>query len=58
MEESGKWIGNSLIRSRKLWTYVNDNKQYIIPKSMEVNEDQTYNGIYTITFTFEYSQLS
>lgn len=58
MEESGKWIANSLIRSRNLWTYVNGNKQFVIPKSIEVEEDQTYNGIYTITFTYEYSQLS
>jgi hypothetical protein len=58
LEEDGKYISNSLIRSKRMWTYVNGNLQYIVQKAIEVNEDQNYNGVYTITFTFEYSQLS
>lgn len=58
MEEEGKYIFNSLIRSKKLWTKINGDWHYIIPKSLEVAEDGTYNGIYTATFTYEYSDLS
>lgn len=58
MEKKGKYIFNSLARSKKIWTYVNGNCHYIIPKALEVAEDQTYNDIYTATFTYEYSDLS
>lgn len=58
MEENGKWEFNSLMRSKLLWTIINDKTHYIIPKSMEVNEDQTYDNIYTATLTYEYSDLS
>lgn len=55
MEEDGKWIFNSLMKSKKVWTTVNGKTYYIIPKSIEVNEDQNYNNIYTATLTYEYS---
>lgn len=58
LDEKGKYVANSLIRSKRMWTYVNGNLQYVVPKSMEVEEDATYNGLYSITFTYEYSQLS
>lgn len=58
MEKNGKYIFNSLARSKKIWTYVNGNCHYIIPKDLEVVEDQNYNDIFTATFTFEYSDLS
>jgi hypothetical protein len=58
LEEEGKYIFNSLIRSKKLWTKINNDWHYIIPKSLEVAEDGTYNGIYTAIFTYEYSDLS
>jgi len=58
MEEDGKWIFNSLMKSKKVWTTVNGNVYYIIPKSIEVNEDQNYNNIYTATLTYEYSDIS
>jgi hypothetical protein len=58
MEKKGKYIFNSLARSKKIWTYINGNCHYIIPKALEVAEDQTYNDIYTATFTYEYSDLS
>lgn len=57
MEEDGKWVFNSLMRSKKVWTYVNGKQFYIIPKSIEVAEDQTYNNIYTATLNYEYSDL-
>lgn len=57
MEEGGKWIFNSLMRSKKIWTYVNGNKYYIIPKSVEVTEDGTYNNIYKATLTYTYSDI-
>ena len=57
MEEDGKYIFNSLMRSKKVWTTVNGKKYYIIPKSIEVIEDQTYNNIYTAKLTYEYSDI-
>jgi hypothetical protein len=57
MERDGKWIFNSLMRSKKVWTTVNGKTYYIIPKSIEVNEDQTYNNIFTVKLTYEYSDI-
>ena len=57
MERDGKWIFNSLMRSKKVWTTVNGKTYYIIPKSIEVNEDQTYNNIFTAKLTYEYSDI-
>lgn len=58
MEENGKWFTNSLMRSKRVWTVINEKTHYIIPKSVEVSEDGTYNNIYTVSLTYEYSQLS
>ena len=57
LEEDGKWIFNSLMRSKKVWTTVNGKTYYIIPKSIDVQEDQTYNNIYTAKLTYEYSDI-
>jgi hypothetical protein len=57
MEEDGKWIFNSLMRSKKVWTTVNGKAYYIIPKSIDVSEDQTYNNIYTAKLQYEYSDI-
>jgi hypothetical protein len=57
MEEDGKWIFNSLMRSKKVWTTVNGKTYYIIPKSIDVAEDQTYNNIYTAKLQYEYSDI-
>lgn len=57
MEEDGKWIFNSLMMSKKIWTSVNGKTYYIIPKSIDVVEDQTYNNIYTAKLTYEYSDI-
>ena len=57
LEEDGKWIFNSLMRSKKVWTTINGKTYYIIPKSIDVQEDQTYNNIYTVKLTYEYSDI-
>lgn len=57
MEEDGKWIFNSLMRSKKVWTVVNNKTYYIIPKSIEVTEDQGYNNIFTAKLQYEYSDI-
>lgn len=58
LEADGRWFANSLMRSKKVWTVVNNKTHYIIPKSVTVDEDGTYNNIYTVELTYEYSQLS
>lgn len=57
LEEDGKWIFNSLMRSKKVWTTINGKIYYIIPKSIDVQEDQTYNNIYTAKLTYDYSDI-
>jgi len=57
MEEDGKCIFNSLMMSKKVWTSVNGKTYYIIPKSIDVVEDQSYNNIYTAKLTYEYSDI-
>lgn len=57
MDENGKYIFNSLMRSKKVWTVIGGKTYYIIPKSISVEEDGTYNGIYTAKLTYEYSDL-
>lgn len=57
MDENGKNIFNSLMRSKKVWTVIDNKKYYIIPKSISVEEDGTYNGIYVAKFTYEYSDM-
>ena len=57
MEEDGKWIFNSLMRSKKVWTEVNGKTYYIIPTSISVDEDQTYNNIFTAKLQYEYSDI-
>lgn len=57
MERDGKWIFNSLMRSKKIWTVVNGKTYYIIPTSIEVSEDETYKDIYTAKLSFYYSDI-
>lgn len=57
IKEDGKWIFNSLMRSKKVWTTVNNKTYYIIPKSIEVTEDQTYDGVFTAKLNFEFSDI-
>jgi hypothetical protein len=58
LESDGRWFANSLMRSKKVWTRINNKTHYIIPKNIDVQEDGTYNNIYTVELTYEYSQLS
>lgn len=57
MEADGRWVFNSLMRSKKVWTTVNGKTYYIIPKSIEITEDSNYNNVYTATLTYEYSYI-
>ena len=57
MEENGRWIFNSLMRSKRVWTYVNGYTYYIIPTAIEVAEDSNYNNIYKATLTYKYSDI-
>ena len=57
MEEGGRWIFNSLMRSKNVWTYVNGKKYFIIPTNIEVNEDTNYNNIYKAQLTYKYSDI-
>ena len=58
MPKNGTYIANSLFRSKRIWTVVNANTHYLLPINIEVNEEDNYNDIYTITFTYKYSTLS
>ena len=63
LEAEGRYFANSLMRSKSVWTIINkdslyEKKHYIIPKNIDVQEDNTYNNIYTVSLTYEYSQLS
>lgn len=58
LESDGRWFANSLMRSKRVWTTINGKKHYIIPTGISVEEDGTYNNVYTVQLTYEYSQLS
>lgn len=53
--EDGKYIFNSLVKSKKVWISDNDKIAFIIPTGIEVKEDGTYNNVYTATLTYEFS---
>ena len=57
MPEEGKYVFNSLMRSKKIWTEINGRDYYIIPTNIEVNEIENYNGLYEVTLQYEYSDL-
>ena len=56
MEKDGRWVFNSLERSKRLWVDENGIKRYIIPNSVEVTEESDYNGLYTATLKYQYSE--
>ena len=56
MERDGRWVFNSLERSKRLWVEENGIKRYIIPNSVEVTEESDYNGLYTATLKYQYSE--
>lgn len=54
--EDGKWIFDDLMKSKRVWKKGENNKLfYLIPKSIEVEENTTYNGLYTAKLTYELS---
>lgn len=57
MEKNGTYIFNSLMNSKRVWTIINDKTYYIIPKSIEVSENENFDGIYKCRFKYEYSHL-
>lgn len=55
-KEDGKWIFDDLMKSKKIWLKgANNTIVYIIPKSIEVEENTTYNGLFTAKFTYQLS---
>ena len=59
MEEKGKYVFNSMMNSKRLWSddIVQGKTYYIIPKTIEVTEDNTYNGIFTAKLNYTYSDI-
>lgn len=57
MKKSGKYVFNSLMKSKKVWTIINNKTFYIIPKSIEINEHESQNDIYTAKLQYIYSNI-
>lgn len=57
MENNGRYIFDSMIKSKKIWTVINGKTYLLIPKSLEVTEDATYDNIWTATVQFEFSDI-
>lgn len=55
MRKEGTYIFDDLMKSKCAWTIINDKKKYIIVKNIDVQEDSTYDGLYTVTVDYEYS---
>ena len=55
LDKDGIYIFNSLAKSKRVWTFLNGRKYYVIPQSIEVNESNEYNNIYTANMTYIYS---
>ena len=55
LEKNGKFLFDSLMKSKKVWTTIDGVRMYIIPKSISVEEDQAYNDIYRVKLTYQYS---
>lgn len=55
LEKNGKFLFDSLMKSKKVWTTIDEVRMYIIPKSISVEEDQAYNDIYRVKLTYQYS---
>ena len=56
ISKAGARYLNSLMKSKRVWIKMSDGHQaYIVPKSIEVSEDSTYNGIFTVKFSFTFS---
>ena len=55
MEERGTYDFNSMMRSKSVWMIKDNKKIFLIPKSIDVAEDGTYDNIFTVTCKFEFS---
>lgn len=55
MEERGTYEFYSLMRSKSVWMMDGDKKIFLIPKSIDVAEDGTYDNLFTVTCKFEFS---
>lgn len=56
ISKAGARYVNDLMKSKKVWITLSDShKAYIVPKSIEVSEDQNYNDIFTVKFSFTFS---
>ena len=56
ISKAGARYLNSLMKSKKVWIKLSDSHYaYIVPKSIDIQEDQTYNDIYTVKFSFTFS---
>ena len=54
--EDGKWIFDDLMKSKKIWIKgANNTVRYIIPKSIEIEENTTYNGLFLAKFSYNLS---
>ena len=45
------------MKSKKVWTVVNNVTYYIAPTSIDVQESNEYNGVYTAKLSYEYSDI-
>lgn len=57
LEKDGTYIFNSLAKSKRVWTYIDGQRYYIIPQTIEVTESNDYNNIFTSTITYTYSYI-
>ena len=55
MDDGGQYTFNSLVRSKLVWTYVDNRMHYIIIDNVEVEEDGSYNGIFIGRIDYSYS---
>lgn len=47
---------NDLMKSKLVWVKLSDSHfAYIVPKSIEIQEEQQYDGIFTVKFSFTFS---
>lgn len=54
-KEEGKWIFDDMMKSKMLWIKNGNKRLIIIPKSISVEENSAYNGLFTAKFTYELS---
>lgn len=57
LTEEGTWIVNSMTRSKKFWTEINGEKYYLIPVDISAEKNDTYDNLYRINATFEFSYI-